>query len=127
MLELRRLHTLLKRGADNLLEAPATGMAARDARICCGFARESRGRPASRAASSVRGRFLAACTGASSIAPADALLTVGERLHVFLALTRTPSTPRKSADRRSAPRFCGSVTSSSASHTGAAVDEEASG
>mmetsp|Transcript_4703 Transcript_4703/g.13936 ORF Transcript_4703/g.13936 Transcript_4703/m.13936 type:complete len:203 (-) Transcript_4703:102-710(-) len=77
--------------------------------------------PASRASSSVRGKLRAACTSISSIAPALALLTTGVSGAEFFAETSTPDAPRKKAERRSAPRFCGSVTSSSASQSGASA------
>mmetsp|Transcript_31378 Transcript_31378/g.50405 ORF Transcript_31378/g.50405 Transcript_31378/m.50405 type:complete len:230 (-) Transcript_31378:193-882(-) len=60
------------------------------------------------------------CTVTASMAPLLALLTTGESGALFLAHTTTPATPRKCADRIMAPRFCGSTTSSNASHRGGA-------
>ena len=58
---------------------------------------------------------------ARSSAPDDALDTTGDSGALFLAHTTTPATPRKCAERSTAPRFCGSTISSNASHTGGAI------
>ena len=50
-----------------------------------------------------------------SIAPEEALETTGERGAEFFAHTTTPSMFKKCAVRRMAPKFCGSMISSSAS------------
>ena len=49
--------------------------------------------------------------------PADALDTVGDGGDAFLAGMTTASTPKKRHERSIAPRFCGSCTSSNATHT----------
>ena len=57
-------------------------------------------------------------TSTLSTAPEDAFEVAGLNGALFLAHTTTPSTFKKCAVRMIAPRFCGSTTSSSASHTG---------
>mmetsp|Transcript_28990 Transcript_28990/g.77977 ORF Transcript_28990/g.77977 Transcript_28990/m.77977 type:complete len:203 (+) Transcript_28990:378-986(+) len=69
---------------------------------------------------SVLTRLRVPCTGISSIAPAEALDAAGERRAELRLETRTPAAPRKWAERKSAPMFCGSWISSSASQTGGA-------
>lgn len=64
------------------------------------------------------GRFLALWTGSTSIAPEDALLTTGDSGAELRWHVTTPAAPRYSAERKMAPKFCGSLTSSSATHTG---------
>lgn len=55
---------------------------------------------------SVRCMLFAACTGASSMAPALALLTAGLSGAQLRAEVSTPDAPRHHALRRMAPRFC---------------------
>lgn len=64
------------------------------------------------------GKFLALCTSTHSKAPAEALLTVGDKGALLRAQVITPAVPRKNALRMMAPKFCGSATSSSTTQTG---------
>ena len=74
--------------------------------------------PASRSRASVAGRPATRAIGTCSIAPADALATVGVTWTARWRGTSTPSTPAPSQLRMIAPRLPGSVTPSMATRNG---------
>ncbi|MCY1173873.1 hypothetical protein D9M73_140520 [compost metagenome] len=69
--------------------------------------------------SRVRARLVTATSGITSAAPQAIFRTTGVRVADLSFGTITASAPAASAERRQAPRLCGSVTPSSTSNNGA--------